>query len=90
MANIYKDEISIAFDVYGCPQQCKHCWLGHPGHSNMNVNEVISNFLRIKAEHNENNYYGTEVKYLRVDIQEPHYGDNYKKLYSRVDEINGC
>jgi MoaA/NifB/PqqE/SkfB family radical SAM enzyme len=90
MANIYNNEISLAFDVYGCPQRCKHCWVGHPRNSNMNVEEVISMFSSIKNEHNDNNYYGSKVKYLRVDIREPHYGDNYKNLYNRVDEINGC
>ena len=89
MAKIYNNKISIAFDIYGCPQRCKHCWVGHQNHSKMNIEKVISTFLDIKKEHNKNNYYGTKVNNIRVDIREPHYGDDYKKLYSRVDEING-
>ena len=90
MAKIYNNKISIAFDVYGCPQRCKHCWVGHQSHSEMNEDEVISTFLNIKEEQNENRYYDSEINYLRVDIREPHCGDNYKELYGRVDEINDC
>lgn len=90
MAKIYNNKISISFDVYGCPQRCKHCWLGHPKHYKMDVDEVISTFINIKQEQHINRYYDSEVEYLGVGFREPHYGNDYKELYGRGDEINGC
>jgi hypothetical protein len=23
------DDIGLAFDMHGCPNRCRHCWLGH-------------------------------------------------------------
>ncbi|MGB3985961.1 MAG: hypothetical protein WBL69_08740 [Limnochordia bacterium] len=90
MAEIYNNQISIAFDVYGCPQRCKHCLLVHPKHAAIDADEVISTFARIKHEHNQNRHYGSEVQYLSVDFRQPHYGDDYQELYQKVDAINGC
>ena len=69
MAEIYNNQISIAFDVYGCPQRCKHCLLVHPKHAAIDADEVISTFARLKHEHNQNRYYGSEVQYLSVDFR---------------------
>ena len=23
------DDIGIGFDMHGCPNRCRHCWMGH-------------------------------------------------------------
>ncbi len=33
-------ELTIALDMYGCPNRCKHCWLGVPPCGNMPVSEL--------------------------------------------------
>lgn len=90
MVKIYDNKICISFDVFGCPQRCKHCWLGHPEHSNMNIEEVFSFFKKIKKEQQKNNYFGAKIEYLGIDFREPRFGDDYKELYNKVDKINGC
>ena len=90
MAKIYGNKISISFDVYGCPQRCKHCWLGQPKHSTMDTDEVIATFEYIKNEQNRYHYFDAEVEYLDVGLREPHYGNDYKELYQKIDKINRC
>ena len=90
MAKIYGNKISISFDVYGCPQRCKHCWLGQPKHSKMDTDEVIATFENIKNEQNRYHYFDAEVEYFDVGFREPHYGNDYKELYQKVDKINRC
>ncbi len=90
MAKIFNNKISLSFDIYGCPNMCKNCWIGHPKHNKMNVNEVISTFSNIKNEQNSKKYYNAKIEYIDVGFREPHYGDDYKKLYNRVDEVNNC
>lgn len=90
MAKIYGNKISISFDVYGCPQRCKHCWLGQPKHSKMDTDEVIATFENIKNEQNRYYYFDAEVEYFDVGFREPHYGNDYKELYQKVDKINRC
>ena len=41
MAKFYNNKLSLAFDIYGCPQRCKHCWIGAPCDSKMDKEEVI-------------------------------------------------
>lgn len=24
-----EDDIGIGFDIHGCPNRCRHCWMGH-------------------------------------------------------------
>ncbi|MDD5529002.1 MAG: radical SAM protein [bacterium] len=91
MANFFQNKISIAYDIYGCPQLCKHCWLGHfKKHPNMDVNETIANFLKIKEEQTKHKYFNIQVEYFSPDFREPHYGDDYKLLSEKTNIINGC
>lgn len=88
MAQIYNNKLSIAFDIYGCPQHCKHCWIGSYNHSDMFPEEIFTEFNKIKNDHGKHKYWGAEIQYLGIDFLEPHYGNNYKEIYSEMDKLN--
>lgn len=90
MPKIYNNKFSLAFDIYGCPNRCKHCWIGFPKHSKMNPDEVFDAFSKIKNEQENLSYYDSELEFIDISFREPHYGDDYKSLYERMDKINGC
>lgn len=90
MAQFFNQELSLAFDIYGCPQRCRHCWLGTFRHQCMDVDEVIDAFLSIRQEQEREAYYSVQVKYFAPDVREPHFGADYKEIYSKADHINGC
>ena len=65
--------IVIALDMYGCPNRCKHCWVGHAPNGNMTVED-----LRFAAEQ-----FRPFTDCLVVDdwYREPDYKENYKELW---------
>lgn len=65
--------ITIALDMYGCPNRCKHCWVGHTPNGNMTSEE-----LRFAAEQ-----FRPFTDCLVVDdwYREPDYKDNYRELW---------
>ena len=34
------EEILICLDMHGCPNRCRHCWLGTTPNGNMPVSEL--------------------------------------------------
>ena len=34
-------KLSIVFDMHGCPNRCKHCWIGHMNNKQMNNDDLI-------------------------------------------------
>ena len=42
-------KIILAVDMYGCPNRCKHCWLGHMPNKKLKNgdDELIVNFLNL-------------------------------------------
>ncbi len=89
MGVIYDNRVSIAFDLYGCPQACKHCWLGPQKKGNISFNEALLEFDAIKKFQEKERFHDADIEYLGIDYREPHFGDNYKVEYAVVDEING-
>lgn len=48
MPKLRNDEISIAFDMGGCPNRCRHCWIGHLKNKKIDIDRIkdIVNELR--------------------------------------------
>jgi hypothetical protein len=88
MGIIYDNKISIAFDVYGCPQACKHCWLGPQKNGNLTFHDALAHFKALRSEQSRDRYYQAEIEYFGPDFREPHFGSNYKTEYAISDEIN--
>ncbi len=72
MGIIYKGKVSVGIAVHGCPQSCKHCWLGPQNHGHLTFDDAVDRFHAIKTEQR----------------REPHYGDDYRQEYAITDEIN--
>ena len=45
---MYEKSLSLAVDMYGCPNRCKHCWLGHMPNRKMETgsDEWIMNYFK--------------------------------------------
>jgi len=72
--------ITIAFDNAGCPNRCKHCWLGvHPNKDIpiKSMTEISHDFRRF-SEH------------VRVDtwVREPDYPANYRELWDLSNDLS--
>lgn len=66
-------KLSIVFDMHGCPNRCKHCWIGHMNNKQMNNDDLIfvANFFNNVCDNFE----------IYSWMREPDYADNYKDLW---------
>ncbi len=83
MAEYVDKEVSFAFDIYGCPNRCRHCWLGHASSTVMDRDKVYREFERIRKHVKD----GLEkphldnVRYFAHDFREPDFSDDYRELH---------
>lgn len=72
--------ITVCLDMHGCPNRCKHCWLGATPNGNMPDSE-----LSIVAEQFRPFARNLEV----VDwYREPDYKDNYKEMWELCKKLS--
>lgn len=39
METMFKS-LTVCLDMYGCPNRCRHCWVGHSPNGHMMVNDL--------------------------------------------------
>ena len=73
-------EITVCLDMYGCPNRCRHCWLGVTPNGNMQVSEIGSAAEQFRPF--------TDCLQVVDWYREPDYRDNYKELYQLCNELS--
>lgn len=73
-------KLSLVVDMHGCPNRCKHCWLGHMPNYKINDEDDIQIIEYFKPYFDEITYYSW--------LREPDYADNYKERWIRDNEIS--
>lgn len=87
ISKINRKQIGIAFDMRGCPNRCRHCYLGKADHRRLSETDVrwgVSQFRQFLARGN------TPIEKLSVAtcFREPDYGDDYRQLYDLEAELS--
>lgn len=74
------NKITIAVDMAGCPNRCKHCWIGHLKNEKMSEDDLkyVANTF---AEY-------TNCLEFYSWFREPDYHNNYKKLWELDNKIS--
>ena len=74
------NNLTILADMYGCPNRCKHCWLGHMPNRKMpnGSDELIVNYFKP--------YFHSITFYSWV--REPDYCENYVERWQRDIQIS--
>ena len=86
MPKIDREHIGVAFDMQGCPNRCRHCWLGPASGRKLSEQDVrwgVSQFRDFMVTTN------TSIKKLSVAtwFREPDFSDDYRKLYDLEAEL---
>ena len=86
MPKINREQVGLAFDMRGCPNRCRHCYLGSGSNSTLSEEDVrwgVSQFRDFIAGGN------TPIKSLSVTtwFREPDLGDDYRQLYDLEFEL---
>ena len=86
------DDIGLAFDMHGCPNRCRHCWLDHrvvttprTRMSEEDVRWAVSQFRAFRRPGEDR----APWKRRRVQtwIREPDYSDSYRELHALASEL---
>jgi len=75
-----KKYLSVMVDMAGCPNRCRHCWLGSHKNGNMSTDDFHDIAMRFKEWRDDN---GQEIKEFSFFSwwREPDYRDDYKELW---------
>lgn len=87
------DDIGLAFDMHGCPNRCRHCWLDHKVVATPRTRMAEDDVRWAVAQFRAFQRPGQDRppwRRLRVDswIREPDYSDNYRCLRALEVELS--
>ena len=74
------DKLIVCMDMAGCPNRCRHCWLGHTPNRTMPLTELerIAALFRPYADKME----------VEGWYREPDYRDDYKELWALEESLS--
>ena len=81
------DYLSIMIDMAGCPNRCRHCWLGGHRNGNMTVDEFRDIAAQFKNWRDENGEGIREMAFFSW-WREPDYRDDYRELWQLEQELS--
>lgn len=89
MPEIGSRDLGIALDMNGCPNRCRHCWLGCTRNKRMDESDLrwtVEQFRRYVKPGEDRPF----VKNLKVfsSFREPDYPDDYSQLYELEKELS--
>jgi len=82
-------EIGIAFDMHGCPNRCRHCWLALLPNASLSEKTVreITQWFRSFARPGEASPFFRKV-WVSTNTREPDFSDEYRRLYDLESELS--
>lgn len=72
--------LTLVVDMYGCPNRCKHCWLGHMPNKEMEADADIWLVNYFRPYFNNITYYSW--------LREPDYCNNYVQRWYRDNQLS--
>lgn len=73
-------KLTLVVDMYGCPNRCKHCWLGHMPNRTVADNTDEQLIAYFKPYFDSITYYSW--------VREPDYCDDYRQRWIKDNEIS--
>ena len=77
---MFNKSLILAVDMYGCPNRCKHCWIGHMPNKQMDEESDVWII----------NYFKPYFNRITFDswLREPDFCSNYRERWNRDVEIS--
>ncbi len=73
-------EITVCLDMYGCPNRCRHCWLGVTPNGSMSASKIEFTAGQFRPF--------TDCFHIYSWYREPDYRDNYQELYKLCSQFS--
>lgn len=77
---MYEKSLVLAVDMYGCPNRCRHCWLGHMPNRKMEENADVWLVDYFKPYFKNITYYSW--------LREPDYCGDYEQRWHRDNQLS--
>lgn len=74
------EKITLCFDSYGCPNRCRHCWIGHMQNKRIDKEQIKGAVDKFKDFSHKIEVYSW--------LREPDYSDDYKELWEFDNEVS--
>lgn len=74
------DKLTVCLDMYGCPNRCRHCWLGASPNGSMSADA-----LKLAAEKLKPLAESFEIDFW---YREPDFCDNYAEMWELTEELS--
>ena len=89
MSAIESRDINLSFDMHGCPNACRHCWLGTSSRhrvSEDDVRRIVSAFREYRREGEQEPFFTN----ITTDtwVWEPDYPDHYREVNDFGNEMS--
>jgi hypothetical protein len=82
-------DIAIGFDMHGCPNRCRHCWLSALGNDGINedtVRRITGDFRTFVREGHQQPHF--RKVWVSTEIREPDVADDYRRLHALSAELS--
>lgn len=73
--------LTICLDMYGCPNRCKHCWIGHMPNRQLRDEDAVFVINKFEPYFEDITFYSW--------LREPDYCEDYKSRWLRDNELSG-
>ncbi len=76
------NKLTVCLDMYGCPNRCRHCWIGITPNPNMSENDLIFTAEKFKP-------FGKKFEIFDW-YREPDFHSDYKKIWDLTEKLSDC
>lgn len=73
-------KITLCLDMFGCPNRCKHCWVGHSPNGHMSIEDFKQAALQFRQ-------FADKIEMFDW-YREPDYKDNYKQMWNLHKQLS--
>ena len=89
MPPIDRDDVTVALDMYGCPNRCRHCWLGCEANPSLGWCDLrwVAKAFRGHRDLDAHDPYFRRLKVMSW-FREPDYADDYRELNRLEAELS--
>ncbi len=87
MSDFDMSYLGVTVDMAGCPNRCRHCWLGNKKNGSMSVDEfknIAAQFINWRDENGDSI---AEIGFFSW-WREPDYRDDYRELWALEQELS--
>jgi hypothetical protein len=78
---------AVEMDMFGCPNRCKHCWIGHSKNAQVPTEDFIWVAEQFRNYQQDGQQFFDSLEFSSW-YREPEYSDNYKELWDICKQLS--